>query len=566
MNYSKSFLETCHSESPAQKVSQLWFILQCIALLTLNLVTLSGNFMVILAVILNKHLRSTTNLFIVSLACADLAVGFFVLPFSTATELFRFWLFGETWCKAWLAMDVWLCTSSIYNLLAITIDRYMAVTKPLSYRFVITKKRATAIIISVWVSSFLICFPFVIFQWIGAGINKSWATTTAAENLGESFSTEPINHEEDCFCTQMDNSPGYIFYSAMGSFYIPMVVICYFYFRIYCTVRKVANSAQSGLVSMTLVTNPAVMFTAEVCAKAMVKKSQDEEQQQQEDQKNKVTKQYSSTLRVHRGGYKPVKKITQNLLRCDDQSPDLRKLSDSTAPNSSPCNNNRPQLMGFSPRQQALLLLQQNNRNNLLQQQNNKPPAAKNDTSKLANYGKRYQRKLSIELKALKIVGIVTGCFMASWIGFCVVYSMQALPWCRQEHCVSQIAVSVVIWLGYANSALNPFIYAACNQYYRSTFKRIIKCTCCRFSKWERQKRQERAVAILCRQAGACMLVVHNNSQEKKNENEEEQQRQEDEKKIDEKEEKENQNKIELECMLKLNEIEVAVNNGSTAL
>lgn len=104
------------------------------ALIALNLVTLVGNSLVILAVILNKHLRSSTNFFIVSLACADLAVGFFVLPFSITNELLKRWIFGKIMCRVWLATDVWLCTASIYNLLAITIDRYMAVTKPLSYR------------------------------------------------------------------------------------------------------------------------------------------------------------------------------------------------------------------------------------------------------------------------------------------------------------------------------------------------------------------------------------------------------------------------------------------------
>jgi octopamine receptor len=49
----------------------------------------SGNCLVIAAVLCSSKLRSVTNLFIVSLAVADLLVGVAVLPFSATREVFE---------------------------------------------------------------------------------------------------------------------------------------------------------------------------------------------------------------------------------------------------------------------------------------------------------------------------------------------------------------------------------------------------------------------------------------------------------------------------------------------
>lgn len=48
-----------------------------------------GNCLVIAAVLCSSKLRSVTNLFIVSLAVADLLVGVAVLPFSATREVFE---------------------------------------------------------------------------------------------------------------------------------------------------------------------------------------------------------------------------------------------------------------------------------------------------------------------------------------------------------------------------------------------------------------------------------------------------------------------------------------------
>lgn len=70
-----------------------WTDLESLATLTMllciDVVVIAGNTMVIMAVYYTSKLRSVTNLFIVSLAVADLMVGIAVLPFSATWEVFK---------------------------------------------------------------------------------------------------------------------------------------------------------------------------------------------------------------------------------------------------------------------------------------------------------------------------------------------------------------------------------------------------------------------------------------------------------------------------------------------
>ncbi|RZB39387.1 7tm 1 domain containing protein [Asbolus verrucosus] len=59
----------------------------------------------------------------------------------------------------WLALDVWMCTASILNLCAISLDRYVAVTRPITYPSIMSHSRAKLLIAGLWVLSFVICFP-----------------------------------------------------------------------------------------------------------------------------------------------------------------------------------------------------------------------------------------------------------------------------------------------------------------------------------------------------------------------------------------------------------------------
>lgn len=82
-----------------------------------------------------------------------------------ARQVLDVWIFGRIWCRGWLVTDVWISTASILNLCAISIDRYVAVTRPVKYRSIMTARRAKCIVAAVWILSFIICFPPLLPEW-----------------------------------------------------------------------------------------------------------------------------------------------------------------------------------------------------------------------------------------------------------------------------------------------------------------------------------------------------------------------------------------------------------------
>uniref|UniRef100_A0A3Q3E139 Adenosine receptor A2 n=1 Tax=Labrus bergylta TaxID=56723 RepID=A0A3Q3E139_9LABR len=113
-----------------------------------------GNVLVCWAVCLNSNLQTITNFFVVSLAVADIAVGVLAIPFSIVISIgFCSNFYGCLFIACFVLV---LTQSSIFSLLAIAIDRYIAIKLPLRYNSLVTGERARGIIAVCWVLSIII--------------------------------------------------------------------------------------------------------------------------------------------------------------------------------------------------------------------------------------------------------------------------------------------------------------------------------------------------------------------------------------------------------------------------
>ncbi|XP_028313207.1 adenosine A2a receptor a [Gouania willdenowi] len=113
-----------------------------------------GNVLVCWAVCLNSNLQTITNFFVVSLAVADIAVGVLAIPFAIAISTgFCSNFYGCLFIACFVLI---LTQSSIFSLLAIAIDRYIAIQIPLRYNSLVTGERARGIIAICWVLSIFI--------------------------------------------------------------------------------------------------------------------------------------------------------------------------------------------------------------------------------------------------------------------------------------------------------------------------------------------------------------------------------------------------------------------------
>ena len=88
-----------------------------------------GNGFVIVAVILNKKLRSATNALIVSLAFADLPVGVVIFPLISVTQVYGPDLsYGQQLCHRTIFLTEVFLSASCLHLLFTSVDRYLGKT------------------------------------------------------------------------------------------------------------------------------------------------------------------------------------------------------------------------------------------------------------------------------------------------------------------------------------------------------------------------------------------------------------------------------------------------------
>lgn len=84
-------------------------------------------------------------------------------------------------------------------------------------------------------------------------------------------------------------------------------------------------------------------------------------------------------------------------------------------------------------------------------------------------------KRFRMETKAAKTLAIIVGLFILCWLPFFTMYLIR--PFC--DNCINDLLFSILFWLGYCNSAVNPMIYALFSKDFRFAFKRIIcKCFC----------------------------------------------------------------------------------------
>ncbi|XP_003790806.1 somatostatin receptor type 5 [Otolemur garnettii] len=185
-------------------------------------VGLGGNALVIYVVLRHAKMKTVTNIYILNLAVADvlLLLG---LPFLATQNAASFWPFGPFLCRLVMTLDGINQFTSVFCLMVMSVDRYLAVVHPLRstrWRRPRVAKLASA---AVWAFSLLMALPLPVF----ADIQEGWGTC----NLSW---PEPVGLWGAVF----------VIYTSVLGFFGPLLVICLCYLLIVLKVK--AAGARAG--------------------------------------------------------------------------------------------------------------------------------------------------------------------------------------------------------------------------------------------------------------------------------------------------------------------------------
>ncbi|CAD5113748.1 DgyrCDS2912 [Dimorphilus gyrociliatus] len=180
--------------------------------------TAGGNLMVMISFKMDKQLQTVSNYFLLSLSVADLAIGLFSMPLYTVQLIRRSWPLGGIACDLWLSLDYTMSNASVANLLLISFDRYLSITRPLTYRAKRTPKRAAIMIFCAWVVSIILWTPWI----------YGWPHL-------EGRRTVP---EDDCYIQFLKSNQYVTIATAIAAFYLPVFIMCVLYFKIYLETEK----------------------------------------------------------------------------------------------------------------------------------------------------------------------------------------------------------------------------------------------------------------------------------------------------------------------------------------
>ncbi|XP_040287005.1 growth hormone secretagogue receptor type 1 [Bufo bufo] len=128
----------------------------------LFIIGIFGNIMTMLVVSKYKDMKTTTNLYLSSMAFSDLLI-FLCMPLDLY-KLWQYkpWNFGSLLCKLFQFISESCTYSTILNITALSVERYFAICFPLKAKVVITKGRVKFVIFVLWAVSFVSAGPIFV--------------------------------------------------------------------------------------------------------------------------------------------------------------------------------------------------------------------------------------------------------------------------------------------------------------------------------------------------------------------------------------------------------------------
>ena len=141
-----------------------------------TLPTIVLNAVIIFAVAAKRQLRSNSNVLLACLASTDFITGLVVQPLLVAVDIER--IHGEgPFCaleKVSFVSLMGVCSGSLFHLVLVCVDRYIATKHALRYQDIVTTQRITVCVILAWGLTVLIIADLLVFAVIDSQIETEF--------------------------------------------------------------------------------------------------------------------------------------------------------------------------------------------------------------------------------------------------------------------------------------------------------------------------------------------------------------------------------------------------------
>ncbi|XP_063281730.1 histamine H3 receptor [Pelobates fuscus] len=388
-----------------------WTVFLAALMGVLIVTTVLGNALVMLAFLVDSSLRTQNNYFLLNLAISDFLVGALCIPLYVPYVLTGRWSFGKSVCKLWLVLDYLLCTSSVFNIVLISYDRFISVTRAVSYRAQQTNSRSAVLKMSmVWLLAFLLYGPAIL----------TW----------EYIAGTSILPEGECFAEFFYNWYFLITASTL-EFFTPFISVTFFNVSIYLNIRK-RTKARLDLL---------------------------------QEAPSQTTEEPKLPINPPRAGSLKCWKVQQKMSR--SAGPD-RKAADKTMEDEmleKVKEVKRASLNGSS----LTVFGKSRNTRRSFNESSSTPSLEKR--MKMVSQGIAQRFRLSRDKKVAKSLAVIVCVFGVCWAPYTLLMIIRAA--CR-GHCIPEIWYETSFWLLWINSAVNPILYPLCHYSFRRAFKKIL--------------------------------------------------------------------------------------------
>ncbi|XP_049450139.1 trace amine-associated receptor 8a-like [Epinephelus fuscoguttatus] len=203
-------------------------MLVTIVLYFISVFTAALNLLVIIAVSHFRQLHTPTNILLLSLAVSDFLVGLLVIPGELLLKT-SCWLFGDIACTLCRYTSFIIISSSVGDMVLISVDRYVAICDPLHYNTRITVSSTKFCVCLCWLCAALYCFHFI----------TDDLTQPGRYNSCHGECVIVIDH----FSVAID---------LVISFIAPITVVIVLYMRVFVVAVSQARAMRSHITAVTL--------------------------------------------------------------------------------------------------------------------------------------------------------------------------------------------------------------------------------------------------------------------------------------------------------------------------